>query len=146
MNMRRLSTREKTLLCILLVLALVGGYIVLFYTPTQDRLTELENKIAQTEDDILTAQVKVERKKAMERELDALFAQDSEPLSLAAYDNIQAVMFELNSILGRAEEYSLNFSSVDTESTIIRRNISLRFRAGSYASAKEILQLLHDGD
>ena len=80
----------------------------------------------------------------MERELEALFADGAEPVAIADYDNLQPVMFELNGILQSTPEYSLSFGTVDTEETIVRRQILLSYTSGSYEAAKEVLQRLHD--
>ena len=53
-------------------------------------------------------------------------------------------MFELNSILASTQDYSLSFSTVDASQTIVRRSISIAFTTDSYASAKAVLQQLHD--
>ena len=53
-------------------------------------------------------------------------------------------MFELNSILASTQDYSLSFSTVDASKTIVRRSISIAFTTDSYASAKAVLQQLHD--
>ena len=80
----------------------------------------------------------------MERELELLFSAETPPLSIADYDNLQPVMFELNSILASTQDYSLSFSTVDASQTIVRRSISLSFTTGTYESAKAVLQQLHD--
>lgn len=80
----------------------------------------------------------------MERELDEIFAADPNPVSIAPYDNLQPVMFELNAILQSTPEYSLSFGTVDTEEAIIRRQILLSYTSGSYEGAKAVLQQLHD--
>lgn len=142
--MRRLSVRERVLLAVLFILALVSGYIFLLYMPMMERLDTLNEQIAQGEDLLLESQIKVERQNRMQKELDEILAADDEPVSMAAYDNIHAVMFELNSILEQTEEYSLNFSTVDMGDPVIRRPISLRFRSADYAAAQTVLQQLHD--
>ena len=80
----------------------------------------------------------------MERELEELFAAETPPLSIADYDNLKPVMFELNSILASTQDYSLSFSTVDASQAIVRRSISMSFTTGTYESAKAVLQQLHD--
>jgi hypothetical protein len=80
----------------------------------------------------------------MERELAQLFSSGSAPVSIAPYDNLRAVMVELNGILAQTREYALNFSTVDTAETIVRRYISLSYTTDTYAAAKSVLQSLHD--
>ncbi len=141
---RQLTAREWMLLGLLGAILVVSAYVLLFYMPMKSErercLEETEECRTQTE----AAQLRLEEKRHMERELEELFAEDTPPLGIADYDNLQAVMFELNSILAVSQNYSLNFSSVDASQTIVRRNISSNFTCDSYGAAKAILQQLHD--
>lgn len=145
---RRLSSREVALLIVLLVLVLVSGYYLWFYVPMQEKQLALEGQILDAQNEIEIDKVRIARMREMEQELEEIFAADPNPVSMAAYDNIQNVMFDLNAILSVADDYTLNFTSVDTEQEdgIVRRNISLGFESGSYDAAKDILQELHDSD
>ena len=141
---RKLTAREWMLLGVLAVLALVSGYVMLFYMPTTQArdtaLAETETCKAQTE----AAQVRLAEKQRMERELEEIFAQNPNPLGLADYDNLQPVMLELNTILAAAQNYSLSFATVDASQSVVRREISVNFTCDSYGTAKAILQRLHD--
>lgn len=143
---RRLSSREKALLGILVILVLVSGYYLWFYVPAQDKLISLESQILGTQDAIDADKIKISKKQKMEQELKEIFENDPNPVSMAAYDNIQNVMLELNTILSQTDDYSLNFDAADTgqEDGIVRRRISLQFKCGSYEAAKGVLQELHD--
>lgn len=141
---RQLTARELILLGLLLVLALVGGYVMLYYMPMTAELERLEKEEASCEDQMAVVQIQAEDKRRMERELEEIFAAEPDPLSIAPYDNLQPVMFELNGILQSTPEYSLSFGTVDTEEPIIRRQIMLSYTSGSYEAAKEVLQRLHD--
>lgn len=141
---RQLSARELILLGLLLVLLVVGGYVMLFYMPMTNELERLEQEKLSCEDQLTVAQIQVEDKRRMERELDEIFAANPNPLSIAPYDNLQPVMFELNGILQSTPEYSLSFGTVDTEQSIVRRRIQLSYTSGSYEAAKQVLQRLHD--
>ncbi len=141
---RQLSAREIILLGLLLVLALVGGYLLLYYMPMTNEQERMENQAVLCEEQLQAAQIRLEDKRRMERELEEIFAADPDPLGIAPYDNLQPVMFELNAILQSTQEYSLSFGTVDTEQSIVRRRISLSFTSGSYEQAKAVLQQLHD--
>lgn len=136
---RKLTAREWILLGFLAVIALVSGYVMLFHMPmTARRDTALsETELCRVE--IEAAQIRAEEKRRMERELEDLFADGAEPVAIADYDNLQPVMFELNTILSGAEDYSLSFGTVDTSQSIVRRSISLSFTSRSYESARDIL-------
>ncbi len=141
---RQLTARELILLGMLLVLVLVGGYVMLYYMPMTAELDRLEQEKLSCEDQLAVAQIQVEDKRRMERELEEIFAANPNPLSIAPYDNLQPVMFELNGILQSTPEYSLSFGTVNTEETIVRRQILLSYTSGSYEAAKRVLQQLHD--
>ena len=141
---RQLTPREWMLLGVLGILLVISGYIGLFYMPmTSERdrcISEAENCRVQTE----AAEVRLSEKRRMERELKEIFDANPNPLSIPDYDNLKPVMFELNSILAAADDYTLTFGTVDTSETIVRRGISMSFTCSSYASAKEVLEKLHD--
>lgn len=141
---RSLSAREWILLGLLAVIALVSGYIMLFYSPMTLRRDNAREEAELSRMQLEAANVRLEEKRRMERELEELFARESEPARMADYDNLQPVMLELNTILDGTEDYSLSFGTVDTSDSIVRRTISISFSAGSYQAAKGVLQQLHD--
>lgn len=142
--MRPLSTREKFLLCVLLVVAVVSAYFALFYQPITLKMADLDTQIGETEDALLESQIKVSQQEKMVAELERLRAEEKNLISIAPYDNLQAVIIELNGILAQTNEYSLDFGTVDTSQVIVRRNIILNFTTGSYDSAKSVLRQLSD--
>lgn len=141
---RQLTTREWLLLALLGVLLLVSGYMLLFYMPQTAQRDRCLQEAADRRVEIEAAQLRLEEKRRMEQELEALFSSGTPPLSIADYDNLQPVMFELNAILAATEDYSLSFSTVDASQPIVRRSISMSFTTGTYESAKAVLQQLHD--
>ena len=143
---RTLTPRETALLIVLLVLALGSAYYMLFYMPTTEQITSTENSIYTTQDLIAADQLRLAQKQQMQEELDAIFAADPDPVSMAPYDNSRNVMHELNAILEDAQDYSLSFASVsaDEDSDVVRRNISLTFTSTGYSASRDILQRLHD--
>jgi len=141
---RQLTAREWMLLALLGVILVVSGYMTLFYIPMT---TERDRCLSETEScrvEIEAAQARLEEKHQMEQELEELFSGDVPPLSIADYDNLKPIMFELNTILAAARDYTLSFSTVDAAQTIVRRSIALTFTAASYDDAKNVLQQLHD--
>lgn len=139
---RKLTAREWILLGLLAAVALVSGYLMLFRMPMTTRrdIARQETELCRVQTE--AAQLRLEEKRRMERELEALFADGGELLAIADYDNLQPVMFELNAILSEAEDYSLSFGTVDTSEAIVRRSISMSFTSGSYGAAREILERL----
>ncbi len=143
---RTLSPRETALLILLIVLALGSAYYMFFYMPTTEQIDLTQNSIYTTQDLISADQLRLAQKQQMQEELDAIFAADPDPVSMAPYDNSRNVMHELNAILENTQDYSLSFASVnvDSDSDVVRRNISLTYTSSGYSAALDILQKLHD--
>jgi hypothetical protein len=139
---RNLTAREWILLGLLGVIALISGYVMLFYMPMTARRDAAREETELCRLQVEAAQVRLEEKRRMERELEDLFAGEAEPVRLANYDNLQPVMLELNTVLSGTEDYSLSFGTVDTSQTIVRRSISLSFTSGSYEAARATLRQL----
>lgn len=139
---RSLTAREWILLGLLGVVALVSGYVMLFYMPMTARRDAAREETELCRLQAEAAQVRLEEKRRMERELEELFAGEGKPVRLADYDNLQPVMLELNTVLSETEDYSLSFGTVDTSRTIVRRSISLSFTSGSYEAARATLRQL----
>ena len=137
---RSLTARKWILLGLLGVVALVSGYVMLFYMPMTARRDAAREETELCRLQAEAAQVRLEEKRRMERE--ELFAGEGEPVRLADYDNLQPVMLELNTVLSGTEDYSLSFGTVDTSRTIVRRSISLSFTSGSYEAARATLRQL----
>ena len=142
--MRKLSLRERVLLVLLAILAVVSGYVLLFYLPTTQRMESLHAQIAQAQE--LEAQLgaRLATQQQMEQELEQLSAQGAQAPYMPAYDNLQAVMVELNTILASCQEYSISFQGEQGEDPVFYRRVSIPFTCGSYEQAREILQKLHD--
>lgn len=141
---RSLSAREWILLGLLAVIALVSGYVLFFYSPMTTRRDTAREETELYKTQIEAANIQVEEKHRMERELEALFARESNPAKMADYNNLQPLMLELNTILSGTQNYSLSFGTVDTSESIVRRSISMSFNTVSYQAAKAVLQQLHD--
>ena len=142
--MRKLSIRERVLLLLLAVIAMVCGYVLFFYLPATQRLESLNAQIAQTQELATQLDAKLSSQQQMEKKLEQLSAQGAQVPYMPAYDNLQAVMVELHTILAGCQEYSLSFQSEQGENSVFYRRVSIPFTCGSYEQAHEVLQKLHD--
>ena len=142
--MRKLTLRERVLLVILAVLAAICAYVFLFHLPMERRAADYNARIQQSQAILDQTDALIARQRAMERELEALRAADPAPVPMPDYDNIQAVMVELNGILSDALEYTLRFSSAEGENGVMARRVTVPFTCAGYADARAILQRVHD--
>ena len=143
---RELTKREKTLLLILVLLVLALGYFKLILEPINDQI-EQYNQMAAGEQDIITQNMAlIQKKKEMEQELEAIFAENPDPDPIPNYDNSGVLMVEIHSILDGTVDYTLSFSDTSLLSGgyLLRRPLELEFSVDTYSQARSIINRLHD--
>ncbi|MDR3766157.1 MAG: type II secretion system protein GspM [Butyricicoccus sp.] len=138
--MRKLSIRERVLLVCLAVIAVISGYVLLFYMPLSQRTTSLQSQIAQSQKQYEQLQTQLTDLQQMEQLLDSPDALPAMP----EYDNLQAVMIELHTVLASCQEYSLSFQENQTNTSVLNRQVTIPFTCGNYEQARTIVQRLHD--
>lgn len=142
--MRKLSLRERFLLIALAVVAAVCAYVLLFHMPMARRTEELNARIAQAEELSAQLEARLAEQHRMEAELEQLAAREDAPAPMPEYDNLQAVLVELNAVLAGCREYSISFQGEQTEDSVYCRRVTIPFSCGSYEEARTVLQRLHD--
>lgn len=142
--MRKLTLRERVLLLLLAVIVVISGYILLFYLPMSQRVESLNAQIAQSEELVAQLQTKLDNQRQMQQELTQLSTQENPSPYMPEYDNLQAVMVELNSILANCQNYSISFQEDQPQDHIFSRHVTIPFTCSSYQQARDILQKLHD--
>lgn len=143
----KISSREKVLLVILIVLIIASMWYMLFYTPTQEKKARYEAELLEMEDTIILAEARVAHMRKMKSELEALTVEgaENEIKETPLYDNSRKLMENLNLILMSAVEYSISFSEITEKEQIARRDVALNYQCRSYEQAKEILTNIRDG-
>lgn len=143
---RELTGREKTLLLVLVILVLTLGYFKLIYEPINDQIDACRVNTEQEQTEMDSLLVRLEHKRSMECSLETLRA-EGEAKPIPAYDNSGRLMMDLNVILTRAKEYSLDFSAGTTsEDYVILRPLSLTYTTNTYEQSREILDLLCESE
>lgn len=142
--MRKLTLRERVLLILLFIIAVVSAYVMLLFMPLSQQAQMLTDEIAQADELSQQLEVRLTEQQRMERELHQLEMAKDAPVPMPEYDNQQAVMTMLNGILSDCREYSLSFQSDVADEQIYCRRAVIPFTCNSYDEAREILQRLHD--
>ena len=88
--MRKLTLRERVLLVLLAVVAVICAYVFLFHLPMEERAERLEGRILESQDLLAQTEAMITRQQEMETELDVLRTEDIRPMP--DHDNIQNVM------------------------------------------------------
>ena len=141
-----LTSREKGLLLILILMALVAVYNYAFYIPTQEKITFYNQEALTIDDEILVAEVKAAKLNIMEKELADIKSGDMTNVKeLPPYDNSRNVMNSLSAILVNATQYNINFAGTTEEEGIVRRDVVLTFSTESYAAAKNMISSIYNG-
>lgn len=141
--MKKTKTSIREVIMLVLLVALIVGilYYLCFYKPLQAELASLSSQSSEIDAQIAASTTKISQMDEMQAELDQIFSDPNAKISeVAPYDNKEAVMNQLNSILGASEQYSLSFSQpTKSKDGTVRRNISMSFTCPTYADAKAIL-------
>ena len=144
MKKRNLTKREKVLLIILAALLLGFCYFKLIHEPVRDAILDAAERQSVAETETMLELGRYQQMRKLEAELEALAAEGGEDqYELPAYDNLQSVMIQLNAILSVSREYSLTFGDLHvSESGLVSRPIRMTLTAGSYETARSIINNL----
>ena len=135
---RKFTVRETVLLLFMSILFLGIFYYLLVASPVNEEISKCSSQQVPVEDDISTELIKASRKKKM---LDEMEQSAGEPQGeLKPYNNLNDAMRELYQALEEAESYNISFSEARASGTIVRRDISIAFQAGSYEQVRTILR------
>lgn len=143
---RSFTTREKVLLVVLAVLLMGIGYFKLILEPINDEISQYEVSTEDEEMEITQNSAKISKLHKMKKELTEIHESGDEK-PMPAYDNADALLVDLNTILSRASSYSLNFgekSVLESNTYIMCRPATLEFSTPVYGTAREIIDALHD--
>jgi Tfp pilus assembly protein PilO len=145
---RAFTTREKIMLLVLAILLIAIGYYKFVLEPINDSITQYQLDTETEQSEILQNTAQLQKLDSMQTELDEINASgDAKPLP--TYDNTDGMLTELNAILSKSDDYSLNFGTVaplEETTYIMQRPVELTFNTGSYATARAILDELHNSN
>ncbi len=145
---REFTTREKILIVIFALLVIGLCYYKLLLVPINDSIEQYQIDTETEQSEIVQNEVTLKQMKNMQKELEEIKSSgDAKPMP--QYDNSEAVLTELNTILSQASDYSLSFGTVEAlEETpyVMQRPVTLTFNASSYEIARSIMDDLHDSD
>lgn len=92
------------------------------------------------EDELLVIQTKAQKMMQMEKKIEE--NKGNTTGLVAAYNNLDNEIIELNQVLKKVKSYQLQFEDPTTDGSIVRRNFTITFEAESYEIGKHILEQL----
>ncbi len=142
---RAFTTREKILLLILVVMIIALGYFKLILEPINDQIAEY-NSLQQQEQILIDQQrIMLAKMRKMEKLLEEMKASGNYQ-SIPSYDNKNAVIVELHSVLAAADAYSLDFDETTTMDYILARPVMMEFTVPDYESGRSIIDQLNESE
>lgn len=140
---RKFTAREKVLLVVFAAVLLGIGYYLFLWRPVVTEIATAKAQLEQLSQNSETEQMRAAQKKKMEDEL--TITQSENQGKIMPYNNIKNEMNDLYFALASANSYNLSFSDAVATDTTVRRDITVTFEAGSWETAYDILQKIHDG-
>ena len=142
MKINKFTSKDISIIALLVVLVFGVIYYLSFYKPMQKDLADLAAQSVELDNQIAEATAKAGKMKKMQNEIDQILSRPkTEITEIAPYDNKEVVFNMLNGILMRTVDYSLNFADPSIESDgFVRRNVSMNFNCASYEEAKAVIQ------
>ncbi len=139
--MRNLKKSEEIVL-LLLAAALIGLFYYQFvYKGLQEARVQYDTSVLETE--LSAYQTKAASMRKMQEQIES--GKLTSDGVVATYNNQKQEIIALNNIFENAETFKLSFQDPTAYSgdTTVRRELQITFEAGSYASAKSMLESLY---
>lgn len=140
---RSFTPRERILLLCMAVILVVTFYMKLVYLDVADIIDQYPFLAEDAQQQLAIEQQKYNSKQAMLEELETLRASGAPMDELPKYDNLQAVMESLSSILRQGETYSIQFLPLEQADNMVRRKLSLQFTCHDYQVAEQIVMQIN---
>jgi len=141
------SRREKFLILFLALIVVGLAWFVLVYQSTTNEIAAIESEMTTNETQINQARTRVGEMNSMQAVIDEYKSKGAAPTPVPDYDNMTAVMSELNAVLAGTENYSLAFDEVKTSSQggYVLRGVRANYNCGSREEAESIIGSLANG-
>lgn len=140
------SKREKTLILVLVLVAVFVAWYGLIYRGAANEITRIESEIETTNTSIELDETRLAQMKNMQASIEQHKAAGTAMTDIPEYDNIKPLMGELDTIMRKTSKYSLSFDAIDTTSSdYVLRGVSMSFTCDTYADAEDIVRDIANG-
>lgn len=141
--MRNISKREQVLFAVLLLIIFGAAYFVFFAQPTMNRRAAAEAQVLAIQDETMIETVRLKNMNTMQARIDEIDGAATSDTKIPLYDNLEQVMKQLDAILAGAQGYSLSFSAITPQGTLVYRPIDVKFSVANYAAARNIVDQIN---
>ena len=139
------SLREKVLL-VILALILVGlAWFMFVYQGSANEVIRLNGQIADTESEIAVATGRVSQLAQMQQDIEKFKESGARQVEVPAYDNLQPLMIELNSVMEMTNTYSLSFDELKNDVGFVERGAQITYSCNSYEEVEAVMNAMVNG-
>ncbi len=139
---RDVTTKEKVLLVILVLIILAFGYYRFVDQPVRKNLAKADAEYNALQTELTEVRIKIKELQRMQDEID-LITSGGKDSYMPSYNNAKAELALLNDILNESvTQYSVAFTNVTRYKDQIRRDFKLDFNAPDYESMKAVIDKL----
>lgn len=141
---RAFTRKEKVLIVILAVILLGLAYYRFVDMNVRSAMEEATNAIEVNQSEVDISSAQLARLSNMDQELDSYEAGGTS--YVASYNNVKEELAMLDQILGQVSDYSISLSDPVLSGDLIRRNVAIRFTAGSYSEAFSVVRAFNTSE
>ena len=142
-----LTTREKTLICILLLIIIGAVYFLVVHQPVSDGIESERSRTASIEDELIIVNAQAQKMAGMKTEMADLEKKGLSLSEMPSYNSSKQEIDFLHDVLSaQTLDYMVNFTKVTRMGNQIRREFSLRFTAKNYDDAEKIVDALEKSE
>ncbi len=139
---RDVTTKEKILLVILVLIILAFGYYRFVDQPVRKNLAKADAEYQALQTELTEVRIKIKELQRMQDEIDLITAGGKDSY-MPSYNNAKAELAMLNDILNESvTQYSVAFTNVTRYKDQIRRDFKLDFNTPDYDSMKMVIDKL----
>lgn len=144
---RELSTNEKILLGILVIIIVAAAYYLAVFRPVSESLKQSKIEKTNLEEELMLTEARAMQISDMKDEVGRMEKSGHVMSGMPSYNAGKQEIDFLNSTLAEeTSDYYVGFTQITRESNQIRRNFSLSFSADNYAAAEKIIDSLENSD
>lgn len=140
---REFTKREKALLLILVCILLGAVYYFLVALPSMNKISAATEQTVMLQEDMMVETAKMKQIKEMQQKIEEASLRNGFKTEIPAYDNLENVMKQLDSILSSTTDYALAFSPTTEEGSLIYRPIEIQFQCANYSVARSVIDKIY---
>ena len=142
---RQFTKKEKILIVVLIIIILAFVYYLAVDQPVREGMTAAQSSETELDSELMIVNSQVEALEKKQSELDKATSGD-DVTYVASYNNEQAELNFLNTVLSNAKSYNITVGEVTRDGDAVRRPISINYKTSTYKQAMTLLDNIKNCD